>query len=131
MSQQFARFLAVGAAAAVVNFGSRIVLSIWLDFLPAVALAFLFGLTTAFLLNRRLVFADSGKHWGNEALWFCIINAGSLCLTVAVSWLLAGHLLPALGQTVFVEETAHAAGIISPVAASYFGHKHFTFRRRD
>ena len=124
-------FLAVGATAALVNFGSRILLSGWLDFLPAVAAAYFFGLSTAFLLNRRLVFAASGRPWGHEAAWFCVVNVGSLAMTVAVSWLMARHVLPGLGQTLFVEETAHAAGIVSPVVASYFGHKHLTFRKLE
>lgn len=127
MNSEFARFLLSGAIAAGFNFGSRILFSLWMPFVPAVVLAFFVGLTTAFLLNRAMVFAKSGKHWTNEAIWFFVINLFGLAQTVFVSWWLLRYLLPAIGQTLWVEETAHAAGVVTPIVTSYFGHKHVTF----
>lgn len=129
MNAQFARFLLTGAIAAAVNFGSRIVFSQWMAFIPAVVLAFIVGMITAFLLNRAIVFSSSGKHWGNEASWFVAINLLGLGQTVLVSWLLSRHVLPALGLRFLVEEIAHAVGIAVPIVTSYIGHKHLTFKR--
>lgn len=131
MNAQFAKFLASGAVAAALNFGSRIIFSQWMPFIPAVVLAFIVGMITAFVLNRTLVFSASGKHWSNEAAWFVAINLLGMGQTVLVSWLLSRHVLPALGVTRFVEEIAHAVGIVIPIITSFIGHKHLTFKRID
>lgn len=94
-------------------------------------LAFFVGLTTAFLLNRNWVFLKSGKPWPLEALWFTGINLAGLAQTLAIAWLLARHVLPDLGQTTLVPETAHSIGVVIPIVTSYLGHKFLTFRRRE
>jgi putative flippase GtrA len=129
VSERFLRFLVVGAVAAAANFGSRIVFDLWTGFMTAVVLAFFVGVSTAFLLNRSWVFARTGRHWSREAAWFVVINLLGLAQTIVVTWLLASWLLPALGQTLLVAETAHAAGIAVPLVTSYLGHKHLSFRR--
>ena len=42
--------------------------------------------------------------------------------------LLAYYLLPAIGVRHYVQEIAHAIGIIIPVFTSYLGHKRWSFR---
>ena len=121
----------VGALAAAANIGSRIVFDIWTDFLTAMVLAFFVGLTTAFLLNRNWVFLKSGKPWTHEALWFTGVNLAGLAQTLGIAWLLARHVLPGLGQTVLVPETAHSIGVVIPIVTSYLGHKFLTFRPRE
>lgn len=129
MKGEFLRFVVVGALAAVANIGSRALFGKWLAYLPSIALAFLVGLTTAFLLNRSWVFARSGKHWANEASWFALVNLLGLAQTVLISLILANFLLPALGQVSLVETTAHAVGVVVPIATSYLGHKYLSFRQ--
>lgn len=128
MKSEFTRFVLVGAVAAAANIGSRIVFNLWTGFVPAMVLAFFVGLSTAFVLNRQWVFLRSGKRWFNEAAWFLLINLLGLAQTLAIAWLLARYLLPALGQTRLVPETAHSIGVIVPIVTSYLGHKHFTFK---
>ncbi|MEJ7745156.1 MAG: GtrA family protein [Luteimonas sp.] len=130
MKSEFLRFIVVGAIAAIANIGSRIVFSQWMAFVPAMAVAFVIGLTTAFLLNRSWVFIGSGKRWFHEAAWFLGINLLGLAQTLAIAWVLARHLLPSLGQRLLVMETAHSIGVIIPILTSYLGHKYFTFKRR-
>jgi putative flippase GtrA len=127
---EFARFLVVGAIAAVANIGSRIVFDIWTGFMTAMVLAFFVGLGTAFVLNRNWVFLKSGKHWTHEAAWFTAVNLLGLAQTLAIAWLLARQVLPWLGQTALVPETAHAIGVIVPIVTSYLGHKFLTFSPR-
>ena len=129
MSPSFARFVLVGGFAAAANFGSRLAFNQWTGFLPAVVLAFFVGLATAFVLNRSWVFGPTGRAWPLEFAWFAAVNLLGLVQTVAISALLAEWLLPSVGQTRFVPETAHAAGIAVPLVTSYFGHKHLSFKR--
>lgn len=130
MSREFLRFVAVGAVAAAANIGSRMLFGAWLGYLPSIVLAFFVGLSTAFLLNRWWVFARSGKHWANEATWFTAVNLFGLLQTVCISLLLARYLLPALGQSSGVDTTAHAIGVLVPIATSYLGHKYLSFRKQ-
>lgn len=128
MSRQFLRFVIVGAVAAAANIGSRVVFDHWMAFVPAIVMAFFIGLSTAFILNRSWVFIKSGKHWLNEAAWFAVVNLLGLAQTIAISWVLAKHALPAIGLTVFVDVMAHSVGVIVPIVTSYLGHKHITFK---
>lgn len=128
MTREFLRFVLVGALAATANIGSRMLFGAWMGYLPSITLAFLVGLGTAFLLNRAWVFAPSGKHWSNEAMWFTAVNLLGLAQTVAISLILARYLLPALGQVRMVETTAHAVGVVLPIVTSYLGHKYFSFK---
>lgn len=58
---RFLRFLVVGAAGAVVDFGTFNLLSVWLNILPVVASVFSFGaaVTSNFMWNRVWTYPDS------------------------------------------------------------------------
>jgi putative flippase GtrA len=128
LHRQFLLFLVAGGTAALANFGSRILLSTVLPYVPAIVLAYLVGMLTAFVLNRAFVFRDAGTRLHHQALWFVAINVAAVAQTVAISLLLSRWLLPALGMTWHVETVAHAVGVVVPVLTSYLGHRHFTFR---
>lgn len=125
---QFLRFLLVGGFAAALNVGSRIVLSRWMPYAAAIVIAFLFVLTVAFLLNRRLVFTQSTRAVHHQAFWFVAVNALGLAQTLIVSLLFAHYVLPFLGITWHTPEIAHALGVATPIMTSYIGHKHLSFR---
>ncbi len=127
-SRQFIAFLVTGGIAAAVNFGSRILLTPWLGFGTSVVVAYLIGMATAFLLARAFVFTESKQSVHQSALWFVAVNALAVAQTWALSMALAYWALPGLGVTRFVEEIAHAVGVVVPVFTSYLGHKHFSFR---
>lgn len=127
-SRQFLAFLITGGLAALVNFGSRIVLSQWFDFPVAVAVAYLVGMVTAFVLAKMFVFTNSQQSVHRSALFFVIVNAVAVLQTWLISMLLAYYLLPAIGVRHYVQEIAHAIGIIIPVFTSYLGHKRWSFR---
>ena len=127
------RFLVAGGLAAVVNFGSRFFYNLFVDFSAAVVLAFITGLTTGYLLNKRYVFTTSGNSVVQEVSWFVIINF----LALAQTWGLSVYLVKLLpeyiatdtpGGSAMVAAIAHAAGILLPVFTSYIGHKYLTFR---
>ena len=130
---RFIRFLLAGGLAAVVNFGSRFFYNLFVDFSTAVVLAFITGLTTGYLLNKRYVFTSSANSVVQEVSWFVIINL----LALAQTWGLSVYLVQLLpqyiatdtpGRVATVAAVAHAAGILLPVFTSYIGHKYLTFR---
>lgn len=127
-SRQFLVFLLTGGLAAAVNFGSRILFNQWMGYSAAIVLAYLVGMTTAFILARLFVFKDGSRSLHQSAMYFVLVNTVAVVQTWAVSVGLAEYVLPALGATRFVKEIAHAVGVAVPVFTSYLGHKHLSFR---
>jgi len=125
--EQFLRFLVVGGFAAALNFGSRIVLSRWLHFAVAIVIAYLIGLITAFLLNRRFVFTGATNRLHHQMFWFVAVNSLALAQTIVVSLLCLHYVLPSLGIHWHTEEIAHAAGVVTPIFTSFIGHKRLSF----
>ena len=127
-SRQFVAFLVTGGTAALVNFGSRILINQWLSFAVSVVLAYLIGMCTAWLLARQFVFGAGRQTATRSMAWFAAVNGLAILQTWGISMLLAYWLLPALGVVRWVPEIAHAVGVAVPVFTSYLGHKRFSFR---
>lgn len=128
---EFARFLVTGGVAALANMGSRIALQPFMPFELSVALAYVIGMVTAFVLARRYVFGASGGRVEAEFVRFATINVASFVVVWLVSVGLARLFFPAIGFTWHPETVAHVIGVLSPVVLSFWGHKTFTFRRRE
>lgn len=128
MHREFWRFLAAGGTAAAANVGSRFLFSLWLRYEWSIVLAYLVGMVVAFLLMRSYVFNASGKPSARQAAIFAVVNALALLQTLLVSIVLARWVLPYLGVVSRAEAIAHLAGVLAPVATSYFGHRIFTFK---
>ena len=126
LSRQFVLFLVAGGLAAAVNFGSRILLSQWLHYVPAIVIAYCLGMITAFTLNKLFVFSDAGNRLHHQVLWFIAINLAAVAQTIVISLLFARWVLPALGVDFHNETIAHAIGVAVPVVTSYIGHKRFS-----
>jgi putative flippase GtrA len=130
MNRQFVYFVLTGGLAACVNFVSRILLNVWLPYSFAIIVAYLFGMVTAFMLNKLLVFRDTNNALHHQIFWFCIVNLAAVLQTLAVSLLLADIAFPKLGFYWYPETVAHGIGVLVPVVTSFLGHKHLTFRTR-
>lgn len=128
VSKQFLAFLISGGVAAAANILSRIVFSLWFDYLIAVCLAFLVGLVTGFLLARIFVFQGREHAVSKSAFYYVLVNLAALLLTVTISVGLGEYLFPAAGIVFFSLEIAHSIGVIAPVFTSYIAHKRFTFK---
>ena len=133
LNNRFIRFLLAGGLAAICNFGSRFLYSMFVDFSLAVVLAFMTGLTVGYLLNKRFVFTNSGNTPAQEMLWFLGVNL----LALAQTWGLSVYLAAWLANDLFApnpmgnqwaEAIAHGAGVLLPVFTSYWGHRYLTFR---
>ncbi|MCC4599003.1 GtrA family protein [Xanthomonas melonis] len=127
ISRQFLLFLIAGSIAAAVNFGSRLVFSGWMRYVPAIILAYCLGMITAFILNKVLVFQKAQNDLSHQMTWFLIVNLAAVLQTIMISLALSRWLLPALQINFYNETVAHAFGVAVPVITSYFGHKYFSF----
>lgn len=128
VSRQFMMFLLVGGIAACANFVSRIIYSHWLDFTPAIVVAYVTGMVTAFVLSKLFVFKDSVRPLHHSAFYFLLVNLFAVAQTWIVSTILAFHVLPMLSIDTMRMEIAHAVGVAVPVFSSYVGHKYLSFR---
>ncbi|MFV0672982.1 GtrA family protein [Variovorax sp. tm] len=128
MTPQFLRFLMAGGIAAAANYGSRFVFSQWLGYGVAIVLAYLVGMTVAFVLMRQHVFDARERALGPQIAKFAAVNALAVLQTLLISLLLARWLLPRLGVVEHVEAIAHLAGVLVPVVTSYLGHRMLTFK---
>lgn len=129
--RQFTLFVLAGGTAAAANFASRIAFSNIMSYAPSISLAYCVGMLTAFTLNRAFVFTDAGNSLHKQVMWFLLVNAMALMQTLLISLFLAKYALPWLGMTFHPEAVAHAIGVAVPVVTSYFGHKHFSFRKNS
>lgn len=126
--ERFLRFLVTGGLAAGVNVGAGILLNLVLAFEFAVALAYLAGMTTAFVLARLFVFEAASGTVRGQYLRFAIVNAVAFAQVWLVSVALARIFFPWIGLAWHAETAAHIIGVVSPIVTSYFGHKLFSFR---
>lgn len=125
--RRFAGFLVTGGLAAVANLVARWLLSRAMSYTPAVTLAYLVGMATAYWLARAYVFKPADHRRAGEVARFAMVNAASFLVVLGVSVGLADELLPAIGWRWHTKEVAHLLGVMSPVVLSYYAHKHFSF----
>lgn len=129
VTAQFLKFLVTGGLAAAVNLVCRYLLDFLVPFELAVALAYLAGMTVAYLLARAYVFDASGRGQASEFKRFAVVNLFALVVVWVVSVGLARIVFPAIGFTWHADDIAHLIGVLAPVVTSYLGHRHYTFRR--
>jgi len=125
--KRFALFLFAGGTAALVNILSRIAFNWLMPYEVAIVVAYLCGMTTAYLLNMRFVFASSGRGVASEYTRFALVNLAAVAQVWIVSVGLARLVFPAISFTWHAETVAHVIGVTIPVFTSYLGHKHFSF----
>ena len=99
MTGEFLKFLATGGVAALVNLASRYGLNRMMSFEAAVVIAYLIGMTTAYILARLFVFQVSGRSIASEFRRFTLVNVVALAMVWLISVGLARLLFPAVGFT--------------------------------
>jgi putative flippase GtrA len=129
--RRFVLFILAGGVAALVNILSRIALNWMMPYETAIVIAYLFGMTTAYVLNKYFVFDSSGRAARSEYLRFALVNLAAIVQVWIVSVGLARYLFPAIGFTWHAETVAHVIGVAVPVYTSYLGHKHFSFATKS
>ena len=126
---RFVRFVTTGGIAAGANVAARWALGGWLSYEWAVAVAYLAGMTTAFVLMRTVVFEASNRDISIQISRFIAVNAVAFLQVWLVSVALVRVIFPWVGYTSHAEIVGHAIGVASPIATSFFLHKHFSFSR--
>jgi putative flippase GtrA len=124
---EFARFIAIGGLAALVNLVARYLLDYIMPFEAAVVLAYMIGMVFAFFLFQQLIFGGNRGHRSRRVVRFVQVNLVGAGLAWAVSSVMARLLLPAIGWDFHPFEVAHFVGVAAPAISSYFLHKHYTF----
>ena len=124
---RFVLFVLAGGTAALVNILSRIALNWLMPYEVAIIVAYLCGMTTAYLLNRHFVFAASGRGVASEYTRFALVNLAAVAQVWIVSVGLARLVFPTISFIWHAETVAHVIGVTIPVFTSYLGHKHFSF----
>lgn len=127
--RRFVLFLFAGGTAAMVNILSRIVINWFIPYEVAIVVAYLCGMTVAYLLNKIFVFESQDRRVASEYTRFALVNLFAVAQVWCVSVGLARLLFPAIGFGWHAETVAHVIGVASPVYTSYLGHKHFSFGR--
>src|SRR5215217_434084 len=71
---RFALFLAAGGTAALVNIVSRIAINVFVSYEVAIVLAYLTGMTVAYVLNKFFVFLSPDRQIASEYARFAVVN---------------------------------------------------------
>lgn len=130
LSAQFLRFLAVGGAAAFLHWLARILLSQWLSFAWAVALAYGVGMAVAFVLNRMFVFPLSSKPAHQQLRDFVLVNLGFFPVVWGSSLAIEAALRH-FGMHLYTQALAHAISIAIPMLATFLMYKFVAFKEVD
>ena len=126
VSRQFLLFLLVGATAAALHWLARYVISIWLVFPLAVALAYFVGIAVAFELNRRYVFPSSPRPVQKQIRDFVIVNLMFFPVVWCASMLIR-QFLTGIGVVLYVDGIAHGLAIAIPMFMTFLIYKFIAF----
>ena len=126
--RRFIAYLLAGGVAALSNWSSRFLFSLWFNYPISIVLAFIVGLISGFVLMRWLVFDGARKSAATQVPFYLLVNLLALVQTLCVSLILAKWVIPGVGLSIRPEGPAHLIGVLVPVVTSYFGHKYFTFK---
>jgi len=131
LSRQFLQFVAIGAIAASLNWGSGRLFSPVFGFSIGISLAYLVGMASAFVMNRIWVFPRGSRPIHHQAALFVAVNLVSFPVVWSVAMVLGEYVLPALGVTRGNEGLAHAIALAVPMFAAFLFHKFLTFTRKS
>ncbi|MGO2745886.1 GtrA family protein [Microbacterium sp.] len=125
---QRVRFIAVGGVNTVVGYAIYAVLAQWVfarvpfGYLLALVISYAISITLAFILYRRFVFVVKGNVLVDFARFVSVYAVSILANIAALPILVeAVHLHPLVAQAIV---------LIVTTLISFFGHKHFSFRRK-
>ena len=126
VNKQFLLFILSGGCAAIINIFSRAILSNFLTFENSIIVAYIIGMTVAFVLTKRFVFISKNNTSKSFAA-FSLVNLFAVVQTYFISLWCKDFIFPFLGINIFVELSSHVLGVLFPVFTSFFGHKYISF----
>jgi len=128
-SRQFLKFMIAGGVAACVNFSVGWMLFGWLPLYGDIAVGYLAGMLTAFVLFEKKVFGEHIESRKKSIVVFFLVNTLGLLQTWLVFPLLKDYLFPLMDYHFYAPEIARAIAIMVPMLSSFLGHKFFTFKQ--
>ncbi|MDA9936371.1 GtrA family protein [Gammaproteobacteria bacterium] len=128
-NKQFLYFLISGGFAAALNILSRVIFSNFVCYEVAIILAYIVGITSAFLLMRNFVFDGKRDDVRGQAIRFIFVNILAILQTVIASVYLNNFIIQSYPLFIHAELVAHMIGVLVPVITSFFAHKWYTFRK--
>ena len=127
-SAQFVRFVLVGGVALIFHWLSRFVFNAFVGYAWAIALAYIVGIATGFVLNKIYVFPYSERPLDFEISVFVLVNLIAFPFVWAMAYGLGEWVLqPWLRRDVALA-VGHGIAIVMPVFANFALHKFITFR---
>lgn len=127
LNTQFLAFLAVGSLAAAIHWLCRYFLSYWISFEYAVAIAYVFGIASAFILNKIYVFPNTNRSVNKQMRDFVLTNVAFFPVVWVMSILLVS-VLSSAGVTMYTEGIAHGVAISIPMMATFLIYKFIAFK---
>lgn len=127
-SKEFLKFLFVGGIAAIANFLSRILFSVYTNLFIAVTFAYLTGMVIAYCLNKLFVFKGNTQPLKSSISFFILVNLVAIAQTFFITLGFVFYIFPLYGFEWYANEIAHGIGVCFPVFTSYLGHKYLSFR---
>lgn len=121
---QFFRYVFVGLISTIIDMGSLFILSeiLGINYLLSAAIAFVFGLTSNYLLSILWVF-ESTKNIKKEFSLFAIIGIGGLIWTEIILWALVDK----IGYSVMLSK---ALSVILVLFWNFGMRKKFVFKEK-
>jgi putative flippase GtrA len=130
-NKQFLYFLISGGFAAALNILSRVIFSNFFCYEIAIILAYIVGITSAFLLMRNFVFDGKRDDVRGQAIRFIFVNILAIMQTIFASIYLNNFIIQSYPLFNHAELVAHIIGVLVPVITSFFAHKLYTFRKNS
>jgi len=128
-NRQFLYFLISGGFAATLNILSRIIFSNFVCYEVAIILAYIVGITSAFLIMRNFVFDGERDDVRGQAIRFIFVNILAIIQTLIASIYMNNFIIQSYPLFNHAALVAHIIGVLVPVITSFFAHKWYTFRK--
>ncbi|MSP53978.1 MAG: GtrA family protein [Gammaproteobacteria bacterium] len=128
LNKEFVKFVFSGGLAAGANFFSRMLFSLVFNYPVSIVLAYLVGMTTAYLLFKFFVFQKGENSTQKQIGYFIFINLLAIILILITSLLCYKFVFSRLENVFWRESLSHLVGITVTTLSSYLGHKKLTFK---
>ncbi len=129
VADQRARFLVIGGINTVVGYGLYVVLDLFVfhnipfGYILSLLISYTVAIVLAFVLYRRFVFKVTGHVWSDFAKFVTVYLAA-----IAVNFFALPILIELVGLNSLL---AQALVLVVTTLMSFFGHRGFSFRRKN
>ena len=128
LNKEFLKFVFSGGLAASANFFSRMLFSLAFNYPVSIVLAYLVGMTTAYLLFKFFVFQQGENSTQKQIGYFIFINLLAIVLILITSLFCYKVVFSSFENIFWRESLSHFIGITVTTLSSYIGHKKLTFK---